>query len=106
MGPPVQDLWMLLPGTPKESLLEIDLFLEGYETFHHFDKRTFRLIEPLRAMRFLHYIAWLTHQYLADGSAPIIPGFGSKEYWETEIADLDDQLQRIRKDSDSLAGMF
>jgi Ser/Thr protein kinase RdoA (MazF antagonist) len=106
MGPPVQDLWMLLPGTPRESLLEIDLFLEGYETFHHFDKRSFRLIEPLRAMRFLHYIAWLTHQYLADGSAPIIPGFGSKEYWETEIADLDDQLKRIRKDSDSLASMF
>jgi len=106
MGPPVQDLWMLLPGTPRESLLEIDLFLEGYETFHHFDKRTFRLIEPLRAMRFLHYTAWLTHQYLADGSAPIIPDFGSREYWQTELADLHDQLKRIRKDSDSLANMF
>jgi Ser/Thr protein kinase RdoA (MazF antagonist) len=106
MGPPVQDLWMLLPGTPKESLLEIDFFLEGYETFHHFDKRTFSLIEPLRAMRFLHYIAWLTHQYLGDGSAPIFPGFGSKEYWTTEIADLEDQLERIRKNSDELNGMF
>jgi len=106
MGPPIQDLWMLLPGTPTESLLEIDFFLEGYETFHHFDKRTFRLIEPLRAMRFIHYIAWLTHQYLADGSAPIVPGFGSSEYWKTEIADLKDQLKRIRKTPDSLADMF
>lgn len=97
MGLPVQDLWMLLPGVPEESLLEIDFFLEGYETFHHFDRRSFRLIEPLRAMRFLHYIAWLTYQYLADGSAPIVPGFGSVEYWETEIADLADQLERIRK---------
>ncbi|HIP82373.1 MAG TPA: serine/threonine protein kinase [Desulfocapsa sulfexigens] len=106
MGPPIQDLWMLLPGTPRESLLEIDYFLEGYETFHHLDKRTFNLIEPLRAMRFLHYIAWLTHQYLADGSTPIIPDFASREYWAIEIADLEDQLKRIRKNSDSLANMF
>lgn len=97
MGPAVQDLWMLLPGTPQESLLEIDYFIEGYETFHPFDRRSFRLIEPLRAMRFLHYIAWLTHQSIADGSAPLMPGFGSTEYWETEIADLADQLERIRK---------
>jgi Ser/Thr protein kinase RdoA (MazF antagonist) len=106
MGTPIQDLWMLLPGTPRESLLEIDLFLEGYETFHHFDKRSFRLIEPLRAMRFLHYIAWLTHQYIADGAAPIIPGFGSTEYWETEIADLEDQLERIRKGDGEIGNML
>ncbi len=97
MGPPVQDLWMLLPGKPEDYLLEIDLFLEGYETFHHFDRRSFALIEPLRAMRFLHYIAWLTYQYKADGAAPIVAGFASREYWEGEIADLSDQLDRIRE---------
>ena len=106
MGTPIQDLWMLLPGTPQESLLEIDLFLEGYETFHHFDRKSFRLIEPLRAMRFLHFIAWLTHQYIADGSAPIVSGFGSTEYWETEIEDLTDQLERIRKGSGSFGNML
>ncbi len=106
MGPPIQDLWMLLPGTPQESLLEIDLFLEGYETFHHFDQRSLRLIEPLRAMRFLHYIAWLTHQYVADGAAPIIPGFASAEYWQVEIADLQDQLKRIRKAETSFGNML
>lgn len=97
MGVPVQDLWMLLPGVPEESLLEIDLFLEGYETFHHFDRRSLRLIEPLRAMRFIHYSAWLSYQHLADGQAPIVPGFASAEYWESEIGDLEDQLKRIRK---------
>ncbi len=106
MGPAIQDLWMLLPGTPQESLLEIDLFLEGYETFHHFDRRSLRLIEPLRAMRFLHYISWLTHQYIADGSAPIVPEFGSTQYWETEIADLADQLERIRKGGEALGNML
>ncbi len=106
MGTPIQDLWMLLPGTPRESLLEIDLFLEGYETFHHFDRRTLRLIEPLRAMRFLHYIAWLTHQFIADGTAPLFPGFGSKEYWEIEINDLEDQLKRIQKGDGALGNMM
>ena len=101
MGPAIQDLWMLLPGTPRESLLEIDLFLEGYETFHHFDRQSFRLIEPLRAMRFLHYIAWLTHQFIADGSAPIVSEFGSTEYWLAEIGDLADQLDRIRKNDEN-----
>ncbi len=97
MGPAIQDLWMLLPGSVSDSFLEIDFFLEGYETFHHFDRRSFRLIEPLRAMRFLHYIAWLTHQFVSDGSAPLVPGFASKEYWIVEIADLQDQLERIRQ---------
>ncbi len=105
MGPAIQDLWMLLPGSVSDSFLEIDLFLEGYETFHHFDRRSFRLIEPLRGMRFLHYISWLTHQFVADGSAPLSPGFASKEYWIVEIADLQDQLERIRQD-DKPSGNF
>ena len=29
MGPPVQDIWMLLPGEVDESFVELDLFLEG-----------------------------------------------------------------------------
>jgi Ser/Thr protein kinase RdoA (MazF antagonist) len=106
MGPAVQDLWMLLPGSIQDSFLEIDLFLEGYETFHRFDRRGFRLIEALRGMRFLHYIAWLTHQFVADGSAPIVPGFGSKEYWIVEIADLQDQLERIRQDDEPFGNFF
>lgn len=106
MGPAIQDLWMLLPGAAKNSFLEIDLFLEGYETFHRFDRRSFRLIEALRGMRFLHFIAWLTHQFVADGSAPIVPGFASKEYWIVEIADLQDQLERIRQDDEPLGNFF
>ncbi len=105
MGPAVQDLWMLLPGPAQDSFLEIELFLEGYETFQNFDRRSLRLIEPLRAMRFLHYISWLAHQFLADGAAPLVPGFGSKEYWMIEISDLQDQLERIRQDDEPLGNV-
>ncbi len=95
MGPPVQDIWMLLPGEADESFVELDLFLEGYEMFRHFDRRSLRLIEPLRAMRFIHYMAWCAHQVEGDGSTRAIDGFGSQEYWRREIADLIDQRGRI-----------
>ncbi len=95
MGSPVQDIWMLLPGTADEAAVELDLFLEGYETFRVFDRQTLRLIEPLRAMRFIHYMAWCAHQVDADGVTRAIDGFGSREYWQKEIADLIDQRARI-----------
>jgi Ser/Thr protein kinase RdoA (MazF antagonist) len=97
MGPPVQDLWMLLPGGLEDTFVEFDLFLEGYEMFHHFDQRSLRLVEPLRAMRFIHYMAWCAHQVEEDGETRAIDGFGSREYWQREIADLLDQRKRIAK---------
>ena len=96
MGPPVQDLWMLLPGRLDDSLAEIDLFLEGYATFRPFDRRSLRLIEPLRAMRYIHYMAWLARQVGDDGDTRAIDDFGSAEYWQKEIRDLHEQLDRIR----------
>lgn len=98
-GPPVQDLWLLLPDLPEKSLYEIDLFLEGYETFRAFDRRTLALIEPLRAMRFIHYQAWCAHQ-ARDLDGPPTPDWGSPEYWQQELSDLEDQLKRIRETRD------
>jgi Ser/Thr protein kinase RdoA (MazF antagonist) len=97
VGPPVQDFWMLLPDYADQAVPEIELFLEGYETFRAFDRRTLRLIEPLRAMRFIHYSAWSAHQVAEDGSSLLTPDFGTPHYWQREIKDLTDQLQRIRE---------
>lgn len=99
VGPPVQDFWMLLPGYMEDSLAEIDIFLEGYETFRGFDRRTLRLIEPLRAMRYIHYTAWCAHQVVEDGESRVVEDFGSRHYWQVEINDLADQLERIRSGS-------
>jgi Ser/Thr protein kinase RdoA (MazF antagonist) len=96
VGPPVQDFWMLLPGYRGESLLEIDIFLEGYETFRRFDRRTLSLIGPLRAMRFIHYVAWCAHQVAEDGHSRVAPDFGTRDYWLKELQDLSQQLERIR----------
>jgi len=95
MGPPIQDIWMLLPDTPENCLVELDLFLEGYRSFRNFSAASLRLIEPLRAMRFIHYMAWCAHQFMEDGHSVIMPDFGSFPYWQREIADLEDQLERM-----------
>ena len=97
---------MLLPGPYEDSFVEVDLLLEGYETFRHFDRSSLRLIEPLRAMRFIHYSAWCAHQVVEDGATSVIPDFGSRQYWQAEIDDLADQLVRIGKKAQPIGNMF
>ncbi|HEY5997759.1 MAG TPA: serine/threonine protein kinase [bacterium] len=96
VGPPVQDFWMLLPGYRGDSLAEIATFLEGYETFRPFDRRTLRLIGPLRAMRFIHYMAWCAHQVAEDGHSRVAPDFGTRSYWLRELNDFEQQVARVR----------
>ena len=97
VGPPIQDFWMLLPGYREDSLAEIEIFLEGYEMFRDFDLGSLRLIEPLRAMRYIHYTAWCAHQFAEDGESRVNEDFGSRQYWQSEMDDLEDQLKRITK---------
>ena len=97
LGPPIQDLWMLLPGPLKDCRREMNLLLEGYETFRPFEPETLKLIEPLRAMRFLHYSAWCARQVQDAGFRKHFPEWGNRAYWIKEIADLHEQLEIIRQ---------
>ncbi len=106
VGPPVHDFWMLLPGFLNDSLAEVDMFLEGYEVFKDFDRRTLRLIEPLRAMRFIHYITWCAHQVAEDGLSRVAVDFGSHSYWQQEIHDLAEQMERIRSMPEQVGNWF
>ena len=96
VGTPVHDVWMLLPGYAKDSMRELNLFIEGYETFKDFDRTDLLLIEPLRAMRYLHFTAWCAHQIADGGFSSLAPGWGTRGYWRKEIADLDEQIALIR----------
>jgi Ser/Thr protein kinase RdoA (MazF antagonist) len=95
MGPAVQDLWMLLPGYREDSLPEIASFLEGYEEFRPFNRRELTLIEPLRGMRFIHYIAWCAHQQNDNHTPPNTENWGDFSYWQQEMHDLEQQIRRI-----------
>lgn len=99
LGPPVQDLWMMLPGHLRDSRAELDRLLEGYETFREFDRGTLRLIEPLRAMRMIHFTAWCARQKADGGFARVAPGWGTTAFWRQETADLERQQ---RENGDAL----
>ncbi len=94
-GPPVQDLWLLLHDYADRSQNEINLILEGYEQFREFDDRSLKLIEPLRAMRMLHYLAWCSKQVNDFQFKKNFPEWGSDAFWLREISDLRIQLQNI-----------
>ena len=101
MGPPVQDIWMLLPGHPRESLAELDALVEGYETFRPFVWDELRLVEALRAMRYVHYAAWCGRQQADQGFVQTVPGWGSSEYWQQEIEMLARQREEIQMELDN-----
>ncbi len=95
-GTAVQDLWMLLPGRLQDSVPEVLQLLEGYETFRPLDRQQWRLIEPLRFMRMIHYLAWCGRQQDDDGFARLAPDWGSGTFWQTEIDSLNQQHDIIR----------
>jgi Ser/Thr protein kinase RdoA (MazF antagonist) len=101
-GPPVQDVWMLLPGAADEAREELEQVIEGYETFRPFDRNTLRLIEPLRAMRMTYYLAWCARQSRDVSFQQNHPGWGTRTFWARELADLEDQLSRVVAGSDTL----
>lgn len=95
MGPAIQDLWMLLPDRLPAARYEFNLLLEGYEMFAEYDDAQTRLIEPLRAMRFLHYAAWCARQKADEGRRLLHPEWGSADFWRRELADLRRQARDI-----------
>ncbi|NCC53803.1 MAG: serine/threonine protein kinase [Spartobacteria bacterium] len=96
LGPAIQDVWMLLPGRLQDSVVEMDHFLEGYETFTELDKTQLRLIEPLRAMRFIHFTAWCVRQAADGGFTRLSPGWGESSYWQQETRELIKEQTEIR----------
>jgi Ser/Thr protein kinase RdoA (MazF antagonist) len=95
MGPPIQDLWLLLPDRLEHCRRELDLLLRGYEMFRDFDDATLRLIEPLRAMRIIYFLAWCSHQVDDYKFRHDHPHWGSDAFWQRENADLAMQLRII-----------
>ena len=92
MGPAIQDLWMLLSGERQERALQLAYLREGYETFHRLDPRELPLVEPLRALRMIHYAGWLARRW-DDPAFPLaFPWFDTPQYWQDHVASLEVQL--------------
>jgi Ser/Thr protein kinase RdoA (MazF antagonist) len=95
VGPAVQDIWMLAPGRDAEGLRQRDVVIQGYREFRDFSPGWLSLAEPLRAMRFVYYAAWIARRWEDPAFPPTFPHFGSEAYWDRETRDLEEQLERI-----------
>jgi len=96
MGPPVQDVWLLMPGHAAECRREFFMLMDGYQEFRTMNPGDMALIEPLRAMRMVYYLAWCGRQKDDYRFRHHFPDWGSDHFWEKEILDLSNQLQEIR----------
>lgn len=98
-GPAIQDIWMLLPDKPERCREELDLISRGYETFRSFPPHELKLIEALRAMRFIHYTAWCARQKADGGFNRLAPDWGTAAYWKKEVDELRKQIAIIEQES-------
>jgi Ser/Thr protein kinase RdoA (MazF antagonist) len=95
MGPRIQDLWMMLSGSPAEQQLQWSELLEGYQQFADFALGELALIEPLRALRMLHHAAWVAHRWSDPAFPRAFPWIGEPRYWEGYLQDLLEQVEAI-----------
>jgi Ser/Thr protein kinase RdoA (MazF antagonist) len=97
-APPVQDIWMLTGGDDEYGKEQRRILLEAYEQIRTFDMTTMRLIEPLRALRMIHFSAWIARRWEDSAFKASFPDFGTERYWQEQIEALALQLEKVRYD--------
>lgn len=95
-GPPVQDLWMLLPDSPSRCPDEAKAIAEGYGMFMEFDEASFAVVECLRTMRMLYFLSWCAMQRNDLRFQETFPGWGTENYWRAEFSDLTRQIPKMK----------
>jgi len=95
-GPAVQDFWLIVSGRDEESQRQMNHLISGYEQMREFDWDTLRLIEPLRALRFIHFSAWIAKRWQDPAFTRTFTQFGTPRYWQEQLSDLQEQLELIQ----------
>jgi Ser/Thr protein kinase RdoA (MazF antagonist) len=88
IGPPIQDLWMLLPDAVENCQKEIAWFKEGYSTFRHFPEASLKLIPALKIMRQIHFASWCAIQSNEPHFKHHFPEWGSVRYWNELVREI------------------
>ena len=96
-GPAVQDLWMLLDAEPRRREVQLTELMAGYERFCEFDRSELALVEALRALRIVHFHAWIARRW-DDPAFPIaFPQFADRTHWERVLGEWREQLSVLRE---------
>ncbi len=94
-GPPIQDLWMLLPDRWENCPEEAEALARGYEIWKPFDRQWWKLVEPLRFLRMLYFLAWCARQRYDEGFSRQFPDWGTALFWQKEWEDFNEQFKHL-----------
>ncbi|MBP6218776.1 MAG: serine/threonine protein kinase [Oligoflexales bacterium] len=92
-GPPVQDMWLICGGRDEEGHRQRHIFLDAYEEFLSFDEGNLRLIEALRALRYVHYSAWIAKRWEDPIFPRTFPHFKAQDYWINQLQEFEEILE-------------
>lgn len=95
-GPAIQDLWMLLHGDRREQQIQLDILLEAYQEFSDFDNQQLALIEPLRAMRMVHYLAWIIKRWQDPAFPKNFPWLTDLNFWHKQLSSFHEQIESLQ----------
>ena len=105
-GPAVQDLWMLLHGDKAEQRMQLEMIVEAYEEFCEFNRAELGLIEPLRAMRQVYYLAWLIRRWDDPAFPKNFPWLRSEDHWRRQTSIFLDQVNVLQEPPLALTPMY
>ena len=94
-GPCVQDIWLIIPGRDDFAKRQLDILLEAYDQMRSFDFRSLRLIEGLRALRMIHFDAWIAKRWDDPAFPKSFPEFGTEKYWAEQLQRLEEQCELL-----------
>lgn len=95
-APPVQDMWMLIGGDDEYAMKNRDILVDAYLEIREFDERTWKLVEPLRALRMIYFATWIARRK-DDGAFKLaFPHFGTEKFWQEQVENLSNQSERVK----------
>ncbi|PHI28334.1 serine/threonine protein kinase [Budvicia aquatica] len=105
-GPVVQDLWMLLHGSRQDQLMQLDILLEAYGEFADFDQKELLLIEPLRCMRMVYYLAWVVRRWDDPAFPKSFPWIADLDFWQKQPSIFTEQAKLLQAPPLQLMPMY
>ncbi|WP_159567222.1 serine/threonine protein kinase [Budvicia diplopodorum] len=105
-GPVIQDLWMLLHGSRQDQLMQLDILLEAYGEFADFDREELLLIEPLRCMRMVYYLAWVVRRWDDPAFPKSFPWIVDLDFWQRQPSIFTEQAKLLQAPPLQLMPMY
>ena len=95
LGPAVQDVWLLVPDADEVGQRQRQRLCDAYRRGRDFDPTWLELVEPLRALRMIHYATWIARRFDDPTFRRTFDHFGTARYWQQQASDLREVLARL-----------